>query len=395
MIFGDGLTSKEYPIAKALMGLMVLNLALTFPNSVFDSITSSQEQFFFQKLLVVLQNLLNPFITLPLLIMGYGSVAMVCVTTFLTSSKLFLNIWYCRYKMQTQFIFRDFDFGLLKEMWIFTFFIFINMIVDQINWSVDKFLLGRMAGTIAVAVYGVGGQLNSLYLQLSTAVSSVFVPEVNRIVAEIDDNDKLTKLFTKVGRIQFMILSLILSGFVFLGKPFIQFWAGEEYSSSYRIALLLMIPVTIPLIQNLGIEIQRAKNMHKARSIVYFFIAISNLFISIPCIRKWGAEGAAIGTALSLALGNGLFMNWYYHKKIGLDILYFWKQICKLAPAYILPIIVGSIIFKYILIDDILEFAICVVFYTAVFCVSIYFCGINKDEKEIFNKVSKKILRRY
>lgn len=101
-------------------------------------------------------------------------------------------------------------------MWVFTFFIFINQIIDQINWSVDKFLLGRFAGTTAVAVYGVGGQINSMYIELSSSVSNVFVPKVNRIVAESGDDNELTRLFTKVGRIQFMILGLILSGFIFL-----------------------------------------------------------------------------------------------------------------------------------------------------------------------------------
>ena len=101
--------------------------------------------------------------------------------------------------------FKNFQLGLLKEMWVFTFFIFINMIVDQVNWSVDKFLLGRFAGTTAVAVYGVGGQINTLYLQFSSSVSNVFVPKVNRIVAESNDDAQLTRLFTKVGRIQFMV----------------------------------------------------------------------------------------------------------------------------------------------------------------------------------------------
>ena len=62
-LFGSGLTLLEYQKAKILMALMVFNLALTFPNSVFDSLTSAHERFFFQKLLAVLQNILNPFIT--------------------------------------------------------------------------------------------------------------------------------------------------------------------------------------------------------------------------------------------------------------------------------------------------------------------------------------------
>lgn len=385
-VFSTGLTASEYPTARVLMALMVLNLALTFPNSVFDSYTTAHERFMYQRIIVILQYLLNPFITLPLLLMGYGSVAMVLVATGLTIAKLLMNMTYCLKKLNMQFIFKGFQFSLLKEMWIFTFFIFINLIVDQINWSVDKFLLGRFAGTVAVAIYGVGGQLNTMYLQLSSSVSTVFIPKVNRIVAETDDNRQLTKLFTEVGRIQFMILALALSGFTFFGKSFIKLWAGSNYGVSYNIALLLMVPVTIPLIQNLGIEIQRAKNMHKARSIVYLVIAISNIFVSIPCIKRWGASGAAIGTALTLFLGNGLFMNWYYHKRIGLDIIYFWKQILSFLPSFIVPVICGVLIEKHLRMNNIIVFFVGACLYLCVYAVSVWFFGMNAGEKQMIQK---------
>lgn len=392
-IFGEGLTLAEYSKAKILMVLMVLNLALSFPNSVFDAITSARERFIFQKLLIVLQNLLNPFITLPLLIMGYGSVAMVIVTTVLSLLKLIVNAGYCLKKIQVRFQFKNFNISLLKEMWIFTFFIFINMIVDQINWSVDKFLLGRMLGTVAVAVYGVGSQINNLYLQLSTGVSNVFIPKVNHIVAESSDNFELTQLFAKVGRIQFMILALVLSGFVLFGRPFIALWAGREYEDAYEIILLLMIPVTIPLIQNLGIEIQRAKNMHKTRSIVYLFIAISNIFISIPCIMRWGAQGAAIGTAISLFVGNGLFMNWYYQKRIGIDVIFFWKQIAKLSRALVLPGVVGLLLKDYIKVNNIPKLIISILLYIGIYCLSMYFFGMNKEEKGVIVNIKKRLIK--
>ena len=122
-----------------------------------------------------------------------------------------------------------------------------------------------------------------------------------------------------------MVLGLILSGFVFFGVPFVKIWAGPEYGASYIVALLLIVPVTVPLIQNLGIEIQRAKNMHKARAVVYLAIAIANVFISIPLIKIMGPAGAALGTAISLIAGNIIFMNWYYHARIGMNMFYFWK----------------------------------------------------------------------
>lgn len=293
-IFGTGLTDNEYETARVLMSLLIINLALTFPNSVFNCSITAHERFLFQKLLILLQNIFSSFLTLPLLIMGYGSIGMVSITTFLTFAVLITNVFYCFRKLHIKFKFKGFQARLLEEMWIFTFFIFLNQIIDQINWSVDKFLLGRLVGTTAVAVYGVGGQINTLYIQFSSSVSNVFIPKVNWIVAESNDAAQLTRLFTKVGRIQLMVLGLILSGFICFGVPFVKIWAGSEYDGSYIVALLLIIPVTVPLIQNLGVEIQRAKNMHKARAVVYLVIAIVNVFISIPLIKFMGPAGAAL-----------------------------------------------------------------------------------------------------
>lgn len=228
-IFGTGLTENEYVTARILMGLLIMNLALTFPNSVFNCVITANEKFLFQKLLILLQNIFSPFLTLPLLLMGYGSVGMVLVTTFLTLVVLISNMLFCFKKLHIRFCLKKIQISLLKELWIFTFFIFLNQIIDQINWSVDKFLLGRLSGTIAVAVYGVGSQINTLYLQFSTSISNVFVPKVNRVVAETNDNVLLTDIFTKVGRIQFIVLGLILSGFIFFGYPFIKMWAGNEH----------------------------------------------------------------------------------------------------------------------------------------------------------------------
>lgn len=392
-ILGNGLTDAEFSTTRILFAIMVINLALTFPNSVFDSIISAHEQFIFQRTILILQNLLNPFLTLPLLIMGFGSVGMVMVVTVLTIAKLFINSWFCIKKLKEHFIFRDFNFPLLKEMWVFTFFIFVNLIVDQINWSVDKFLLGRISGTVAVAIYGVSGQLNTMYMQLSTSISNVFIPKVNRIVAEKNNDEELTDLFIKVGRIQFIILSLVITGFIFFGSRFIEIWAGDGYSNSYIITLLLIIPVTIPLVQNLGLEIQRAKNMHKVRSIVYLFIALGNILLSIPLIHLYGEIGAALGTAITMILGNGIFMNIYYQKRVGLNIFKFWKQILLMAKSLIIPIIFGIFITANINFNNNILYIICGLAYILIFIFSMCKFGMNDQEKNYFSNSLKKFAK--
>lgn len=395
LIFGSGLNPDEYSTARVLMAFMVVGLAITFLNSVFDCNLIAHEEFIFQKSLGLMQSILNPFFTLPLLIWGKGSVGIVLVSTALTLCYFIINCIYSIKKLKMRFKFYGFEFSLLKEMWVFTFFIFISQIIDQVNWSVDKLLLGRLVGTNAVAIYGVGGQINSMYLQFSTAVSNVFVPSVNRIVAEDNNNNvELTSLFTKVGRIQFFIMMLVLSGFVLIGKPFVCIWAGKQYLKAYYVTLFLIIPVTIPLIQNLGIEIQRAKNMHKSRSLVYLCISVMNVIISIPLIKEYGEVGAAMGTAFALIIGNIIFINWYYNYRIGLDMIYFWKNIIKIIPSICIPCVCGFFIVRFVRIDTFKQIACFALIYTCIYTISIWVMGLNKYEKTIAMNMFKRIFRR-
>lgn len=394
-IFGSELTLRELEKAQTLMFILVVNLAISFPNIVFTSHITANEQFVFQKILQVIRTIANPFVVLPILLMGYGSVGMVIGTTLLNLSIEIGGIIFCRKRLEMKFIFRGFDFKLMKEMVVFSSFIFINIVVDQINWNVDKFIIGRFNGTVAVAVYGLAAQLNTYYLSMSSAISSVFVPRVHQLVVGDNSDRKLTELFIKIGRIQFILLSLIATGLVFLGKPFISMWAGENYADSYPIALLLIIPVTIPLIQNIGIEVQRAKNMHQFRSWVYLFIAIGNVAISIPLTMNFGGIGAALGTALSLIIGNGILMNWYNHRKVGLNMLIFWKEIAKILPSMLFPIITGIFINKYLNLYNLPVFLASGLIYVFVFTISVWKFGMNKYEKNLISGPIAKITKRF
>lgn len=394
-LFSKSLTASEISTARILMILMVINLAISFPSSVFDSYVTAHECYFFQRVISLLQTVLNPFLTLPLLLMGYKSISLVVVTTILTVSKFIINYWYCVKKLRMRFIFTNMNFSLLKEIGVFSFYIFINMIVDQINWSVDKFILGVFGGTTAVAIYAVGGQINTMYLNLSSSISSVFIPRVNKIVAMDENNNKeLTELFTRVGRIQFMILAMVIGGFIVVGKFFINLWAGTDYNNAYYVALLLIIPVTVPLIQNLGIEIQRAKNMHKFRSIIYFLIAIGNVFISIPLVQMMGEIGAALGTCLTMILGNIVLMNWYYQAKIKLDMIHFWKQIFMLMPCVVVSVLLSLGLSKIVAVNSISHFLLVGFFYVCVYLIGLFAFGMNTYEKNLIKGPLNKILRR-
>lgn len=390
-LFGTGLNQEELETIKILMLIMAFNMGLSFPASVFVSFITANERFVFQKLVNMIKTVFSPFVTLLVLFMGFRSIGMTLVVTAFALITDFINFLYCRKKLNMSFDFKNLDLGLFKEIAGFSGFIAINLIVDEINWNVDKFLLGRFQGSIATAIYGVAATLNSYYRNISASITNVFTPRIHKMINSDSGSSKISALFTKVGRIQFMLLSLVWTGFIFFGKRFILVWAGENYSDAYFIVMLLIIPVTFTLIQGLGIEVQRAKNMHKFRSFAYGIMAVINVVVSIPLCIHFSGMGVAAGTAISIIIGNVLIMNWYYYKKIGLDIPDFWKNIFKTVRGMLIPVAFGLLVTGKTIECSIVLYLALIATYVVVYSVSIYILSMNAFEKELVRSFLKRL----
>lgn len=291
---------------------------------------------------------------------------------------------YALTKLKMPISFRHFDGKLFKEIAGFSSFIFINLVVDQINWNIDKVLLGMLQGAVAVAVYGIASQINAYFLQISTTISSVFTPRVNEIVASEEKPQRaLNTLMISVGRWQFVVMALVGSGIVFFGKEFIRLWAGKAYGEAYDTLLFLCLPLIVPLIQNTGIEIQRAMNMHQFRSYVYLGMAIVNIFVSIPLIKRFGVVGSAAGTAISLIVANGFIMNWFYQKRMGLDMVAFWKSILRFVPSLIIPFASGVVINHLLHPSSWKTLLLGIMIYMVIYVLCMWAWGLNTEEKRM------------
>lgn len=395
-VLGNEITESELDIAKKLMFISVLSMAITLPTSVFGSYIFVHERFIFSRVVSIIFIVLNNVAKLSLLFMGFRSVAITIAIFVLTLINTLVTIIYSVKVLKFKFKFSGFQFNMLKSMFAFSFFIFLNQIVDQINWNIDKYIIARFYGAAAVAVYSIGASLNNYYVTISSTISNVFSPRINKLVSAETDDKLLTDLMIKVGRIQFFVLSLIFTGLVFFGEFFIVgYYAGAGYEEAYKVALILCAPITLPLIQNVGIEIQRAKNKHRFRSVMYVIMAFFNLGISIPLCKYFGIIGSAIGTSIGIILANVVIMNIYYHKKLGLNMFRFWKSIISILPSEIIPVLFGIFILKFVKVDTLPEFLIFGVLYILVFAVSVWFLGMNDSERNLIKKPATQIFKKF
>ena len=394
-MFGDTMSALELAKARIMMLLLIFNLAFTFPMSIFGSIITAYERFVFPKIINISRIVLNTVVMVCLLKMGYKAVSMVVVQTLFNVLTLIINYLYCKKQLQIKMYFKKFKWDFLREVAIYSFWIFLNVIMDRIYWSTGQFVLGAMVGTTAVAVFAIAIQLQHLYLQFSTAISGVFLPKVTSMVTTSNNKKDISDLFIRTGRIQFIIMALILSGFIVFGRQFIGLWAGDGYEDAYVICILFFSSLLIPLLQNLGITILQARNQMKFRSLLYIAIALIALVVQILLAKQYGGIGCAIAVAGALLLGQGLIMNIYYSRKQALDIMAFWKEILKMAIIPIVTSISAIFFLKSHSINSWSELLIAIVVYAVIYIPLFWVFSMNKYERNLFLAPLSKILLRY
>ena len=373
-VFGAKWTEEELALGAKLLRIMSVNAALSFPISVFESNVNINERY----------------------LLGYHSPAIAILSLMLTIVSGVVEAFYCLIRLRMPISFRGYDFALMKSMMGFTFYVFIAVVVDQVNYGIGTLMTTWIHGTELSAVYYNANQLNVYYLSFAMAISNVLAPRVHRMVASNTPTRELGRLMTRAGRLQFIMLMCVFLGFVAVGRPFVVLWAKGDasFAIDYPVAILLFLSTIMSSIQFVGLEILRAKGMHKFRAWVYLAAAGVNVVLMIPLCRKWGLLGVASSILIVTLLGNVLPINWYYCKRIGLDVRRFWRRIAQLLPSMLLPAIVAVLIARFAQVGSYLQIALWGCVFVAVYAGSLWIFGMNRYERGLVSSMLGKIFRR-
>lgn len=393
-VFHRGLTETEIEKIAILVRIMAFNTAISFPISVFGSIVVAHEKYIYRQVVNILSTIAAPCCNLIALYFGFGSIGLSIVTTIIQFMMLPLNAVYCFKILKIRPRFHGLPIRLIKELIQFSAFIFLGSVVDMMFWATDKVILGMLASTSAVAVYNIGSTFNGMMTNISTAFSGVLTPKVTVMITKDASPEQLTELFIRVGRLQYLVIALALSGFIVFGREFIFLWAGPDYGEAYYIALVTLIPLSVPLIQNTGISIVVAQNKHQFRSIVYLMIAIFNVISTYLMVPHWDGLGAAICSGISYVMGQIIIMNIYYYKVTKLDIPLFWKNIGRLSVIPVIMILFGIWLSSMWELMSWGRLILGILGYALIYSAGMYFFAMNDYEKDVVRKPVQKVLEK-
>lgn len=342
-VYAGSFTPGQVDECCVMLCVLVVNTVVTFNNTINIAAINSNERFVFLK-----GSQLLTLVAQPVLILVLGRVfpnALVITIVILAMNILCATMQrvFAQGFLHVSYRYHGWDERLVRGLLGFSVAVVMVTVADQVFWSSSKLIVAYFYGSASVAVYAVGAQVYSAYMQAGMAVAGVFFQRVSELYHRDRDNVAISALFAKVGRITFLMCAIILGGFIVLGPDFIVLWAGDAYVEAYWIALAVMLPLTVDLTQNLGLTILQVENKYYFRGIIYLALSAVNIAGSILLAPRLGIVAVAVCSGVCMFVGNGLVMNWYYAKRAGLDIALFWREIAALAVPWVASTAVSGV----------------------------------------------------
>ena len=385
VVYADSLTHAELSELSIMLVVLIVNVIIVLNNSIYSATIEAHERFTFQYGLQVVLTALQPFaIALATYIWPYA-ISVVFVQLATVAAEALARRMYTGRRLGIHVSLTQFDRTLARSLLVFSGAVLLAAVADQIFWRTPQLILGYFFGTESVAIYGIAAQIFMCYMPLGIAVSAVFLPKVTRIYRGEENDETLSDLFIRIARISYLVLAAVLSGFIVFGDDFIRLWAGPGFHESYLIAIIVMVPFTIDIMQNVGLTILRANNTYGFRARIYFATAVLNIIVTILIVPQVGILGAAAATAGAMFLGNGIIMNWFYWKRTGIDIPRFWREICTISIAPFLLFVVSWLLAAFVLpaVDGWPILILYLVVYTAAYLAVCWLFSFNDYEKSL------------
>lgn len=390
-IFGQftSVEHKKFEVVYLIAGFFSL---LSFPLMPVNGIMIAYERFFVLKMTDLVQKILVIVLMVVALLNGQGLFALIFVNGLVGFVIKLYNFFYIRRKEQIKINLKFFDKKLAKELFSFSAWIFVIGIAQRLILNIVPTILGALSGTKEIAIFSLALVLEGYTWTFAQALNGLFLPKVSRMVTASDDRTEVSNLMIQVGRLQFLVIGLLITGIVVLGKAFIVLWMGEEFLKSYYVALFLIVPGLITLTQEIASTLLFVVNEIKYRALFYSVAAIISVTIGILLAPTYGAVGSAVGVGTALLLCHVVAMNTVYAKVLKLDLKRFFYSVhLKMFLPFLVTGLVTYIIQLYRPVTDWLSFILVGTFFVLTTSAGLWLFVMNSYEKELVLSVMKKL----
>lgn len=279
---------------------------IAFPAAPLSSVMIANEKFVIQKSLEIFHKLCYVTFSAISLVFGWGIIGLVLVNSLSSLVLIIFRYFFVKFGLKYKANFKEpLKWTTLRPILAFSVWAIVGSLTTRILYSVMPSILGIVSDSSNIAVFGVVTSLESYLFSIGSVITSMFFPTVARIFKSCTDpnerGQKITRLATKIGKIQFALLGLIAIGFACCGKQFILCWLNGD--TSYLPAYICFILISIYMVlYNPMIIFENSIDFTskiKYKSIAGLVSLVVNIVLAFLLGYFWGAIGISVSILIS------------------------------------------------------------------------------------------------
>ena len=394
----DNLSASELSTFKVLYVIVGLFSVISFPFTNLNGILTSYENFVGLKLADLFHKVFIIVAMVISLLLGYGVYALVTVNAVSGILTIIIKLIIIKKKTPVKVNFRYFEKSTLKEIFGFSMWTTIGGLAQRMIFNITPSIIVAVSltGAIGSAIFGLATTIEGYVYTFATAINGMFMPRISKLVYQGKKDTELMDLMIKIGRLQCIIIGVLVVGFISFGKSFIvDIWNKPDFTESYLCAIFLIIPSFFYLPLQIANTTIIVENKVKLQSFVFIIMGVINVVLSIILSEYYGALGASFSIFVAYMVRT-ILMVVIHVKVLKLNMWRFFKEtFLKITPFLLLMLGIGLLLENFNPMNGgFLRFAINGVIFVGFFGVTMLLFCMNEYEKNLFLGVFKKVLKK-
>ena len=189
----------------------------------------------------------------------------------------------------------------------------------------DIVMLGAMRGAHEVGLYAVANRLAFLLVYVVMAGETILAPIISRLYSN-NERKRLQKILTRAVRLSLLAIFPFGLLLILKGESILLIF-GDEFSAAKTALIILTCGRILDVAFGSAALILAMVNCERIVAVVFTIIAGTNILFNALLIPRYGLDGAAIASVISLTLAK-LFLSIYLIKKTGIDTTILGRKRC-------------------------------------------------------------------
>ena len=319
--------------------IMGVNLAITFPVSVFDGVLWGYERFDLINIIDIPTAIARMVLTFWLVKGPQDILLLAWITLGYTVANELVKMLLCfRLDRQLRVNVKLFDRKQAQQLYGYGLWQFLLQISRQIGGQVGPLIVGGVIGVATVTPFAFASRLIAYASQFMVAATGVLTPLATVLHAQADGEGE-RRLFMEGGKWCTAFATYITLGMLLLGGPLLHLWVRDPTVASEAAAILMVVTLgeMLAMSQWLTYSIILGKARHRALALASLVEGIIAVAGGALAASRWGVMGVAVVFAAAAFACRGVFQVVYSCGVVQVGVLRYVMQ------AVLWPMAVGMI----------------------------------------------------